>query len=312
MAKTLYISKALTIVAVAYEPEVLIATQKLPAIPVAQEAGQYFKYGKEAFRIDDAERANGAPAKEVTSYSTTTGTYTTKTYAYKDIVTDRDRANADAPVNPEMDTTKGLTGKIKTLREKKVADALFNVTTFASYTAALAAADKWSNYTESDPLDKIDEAKENVRKQIGIKANTMIIGIEVFNKLKRHPQLLDIYKHTQRGILTPELIAEAAQLKRVIVGEAIYDSAAEGATFTGTNIWGNYALICFINDPKTVKSLKVPNLGFIPYWKIYGKEIAKVKKYRVEDREGDWVEVEQAFDTIIAIADAGYLYSTVV
>ena len=215
----IHIDVALSNVAVAYKNSALIAGEVLPIIPVNKQSDKYFTFGKEAFRLFDDLRANGQAAKEVLSYSVGTGNYFCDPRALKDIVTDEDRNNADAPINQDIETTEALT-KMRLLRlEYEVGTTLFNATTFAGYTAALTGTARWDDYTNSDPCKDIEMAKASVHDNTGMEANTVAIGIDVWRKLKNHPDLMDRIKHSQKGILTTELVADLFGVDKVIVGE---------------------------------------------------------------------------------------------
>ena len=306
----LHIDVALTNVASAYKNDTLIADKVLPVIPVAKQSDKYYTFGKEAFRLFDDLRANGQESKEVLSYTVGTGNYFCDVHSLKDIVTDEDRANADAPIIPDTDTTEALTNMILLRREYAVASELFNTTTFSSYTSALSGTAKWSDYTNSDPIGDIETAKASVHDNTGRPANVVVMGIEVWRKLRQHPDLLDRVKYTQKGILTPDLVASLFEVDEVLIGGALYETAKEGQTSSFGKIWGNYVLTYYRAPGK--QTLKTPNLGIIPSWKIYGGKTYKVKKYRWEPRGGDMIEVESAYDVKVTMAAAGYLYSAVV
>jgi len=306
----IHIDVALTNVAVAYKNDNFIADRVLPVIPVGKQSDKYFVFGKEAFRLYDDLRANGQEAKEVLSYSVGTGNYFCDVHSLKDIVTDEDRANADAPISPDTDTTEGLTRMILLRREYDVASTLFNTSNFSGMTSALTGTDRWDDFTNSDPIKDVEDAKAAVHDKIGVEPNVVVMGIDVWRKLKQHPGIIDLVKYTQKGILTTDLVATLFEVDEVIVGGALYETSVEGQTSSLGKVWGKYCLVYYRAPGKA--TLKTPNLGIIPTWKIYGTKTAKVKKYRWEPKNGDYIEVEMAYDVKITASSAGYLYSTVV
>jgi len=308
----IHIDVALSNVAVAYENRALIAARVLPVIPVAKQSDKYYIFGKEAFNLYDDLRANGAEAKEVMSYSVGTGNYFCDPRALKDIITDQDRNNADFPIQPDTLTTEQLV-KMRLLRlEYIVGTTLFNTTTFAGYTSTLSGTNKWSDYDNSDPCSDIETARASVEDNTGVTPNVGVCGAEVWRKLKHHPDLLDRIKHVKVGSLSKEQVADLFELDELIVGGSMYNAAPEdtSSTFTPTKIWGNYFLTYYRAPGK--QTLKTPNMGIIPSWKLYGKKAYKVKKYRWEPRGGDMVEVESAYDVKITLAAAGYLHKDLV
>ena len=309
MHGTIHIDAALTNVAVQYKNDTFIADRILPVVPVTKQSDKWFIYGKEALRIYDDIRVKGAEAKEVVSWSVTSSdNYYCDVRALKDLIADEDRDNADVPLDPDINTTEGLVKMRLLRREYDVANYLFNTATFSGKTAAVTT--KWDDYTNSAPIRDIEAKKEIVHDAIGLEPNVVVIGYSVFKKLKHHPDMLERIKYTQKGVLTPALLADILDVDEVIVGGGLKESAVEGQTSSLTKMWGKYALIMY-RQPGA-NTLKVPALGFIPTWKLYGNKTYKVKKYRVEERNGDMVEVESAYDVILACSSAGYLLSAVI
>jgi len=293
----LHIDVALTNVSVGYKNAEFIGDQILPVVPVNKSSDIVRTYGKEAFRLDDDIRANGAESNRVVAYSVGTTSYSCQTHSLNDVVTDKDRANADKPINPDIDTTEGLTDKILLRREYDQGSYLFNTSTFSGTTTALSGT------------QHIDTYKDTIQNAIGREPNIVAIGYPVYVKLKNHPDILDRLKYTTKGVVTPELLAELFQVDKVLVGKSIYNSAREGQTASMSRIWGKYVLLAYVN-PKP--SLKSPTLGYTFQEKIYGGKGWKVKKWRREELEGDEIEVSTSYDVKLLCGDAGYLLSSVV
>ncbi len=306
----LYIDAALTNVAVAYKNTSYIASQILPAVTVGKQGGKVYKFGKDAFKLHSDVRAPGTRSIRVQSYSVASDTYFCDNHAMHDVVPQEDKDNADTAIDPESATTEGLTDLIQLGREKACADFLFNATTFAGYTAALAAADQWDNYAASDPTAKAEEAIELVRQKSGAKANTAIMGAQVYSKLRRHPVMLDMFKYTAGGVLNEAQVAEALGVDRILIGRAVYDSAKEGQAAVMADVWGKFCLFAYI-APRP--GLRQPSLGYQYLWNtgvngfaVYREELG------IMGGHGTAIEVMNYFDDIVHGADFGYLFSTVI
>ena len=307
---TIHIDAALTNYAVNYRNENFIADKVLPVIPVAKQSDKYFIFGKEAFQLYDDKRANGKESKEVVSWTVSNDNFFCDVHALSDLVSDEDRNNADAPIMPDMLTTDRLMQMIMLRREYSTASKLFNATTFAGYTTPLTGTDRWDDFANSDPIGDIEDAKGKVQGAVGFEANSMIIGVNVYRKLIQHPDLIARVKYVQKGVLTLADLKLLFQVENIYVGSALYRSTKEGQTETLSKVWGKMALVYY--QPKSTPDLKVPNIGFIPTWKIYGNKTALVEKYRINTRHGDLVDVQAAYDVVISLAASGYLYTTVV
>jgi hypothetical protein len=306
----IHVSTPLSNVAVAYRNANYIADRILPAVPVAKQADLYYNFNKEAFFLYDDIRGNRNPAKEVVSWSTGTNAFYCDKHSLKDVVTDDDRANADAVIDPETTTVEALTDMIKLRREYDVASALFSATTFSGYTAALSGTDQWSDLANSDPVGKLSDVKTLVRQEIGLVPNTLVIGDAVYQKLLQHPDIIERIKYSQLGVPTESLLATILGFNTLLVGSSLYNGAVEGQTVDLADIWGKYALACYIAPGNA--TLKTPTLGFLPTWKLNGGLTGEVKKYRDEAIAGDWIEVTMAYDIIVSCAPAGYLLSAAI
>lgn len=288
-----------------------IADTVLPKKMVAKESDKYFLfYQKDVIQVPTRDqRADGAPSSEI-SWDVTTGTYQCEAYALKDIVTKRARANADQPLDLDQDTTAILTERLMVGKEYRVAAKIFDTSGFTSYTSALGTADKWDSYTssDSDPLADVDAAKLSVLKYSQKYANTIIMGVEVFDKVKHHPLVIDRIKYnggpSVPAVVTEQALAQLFGVDKVLVGRAVYNSATEGQTVTPAYIWGKYVMVAYVDPAPKVKGM---TMGFQPT-----VQDMTVSTWYDDTRKGDLIEVEYIADEIIVNYGAGYLYSTVV
>lgn len=283
---------------------VWIADKILKPLPVAKESDVYYKYSlKEVISIPHQTlRGDGAEANEV-SWSVSTASYNCEEYALKDIVTDRARKNADAPLELDGDTTRYLTNLIMLDREKRVADAVFNGTTFTSYTATLTGNDQFSSLNTSDPAGVAETARESVMKNALQMPNTVIVGYEVHKYLIQHPQVLDRIKGgaTKNNMATirDAQLAEFFDVDNYYVGRAVYNGNNIGQTASASYVWGDYMMFAYIAPSPPRKGVTLGatlrSRGF------------QTKKWREEKRNGDMIEVGMIDDEVIITAGAGYL-----
>lgn len=298
-------------VSVAYRNTNYIADQILPVISVNKKSDTIAKYTKaDWFRDEARQRAPGAYPPEGDYGLDSAASYECINYSYAKVVADEVRENADAPIRPEIEAVEFATDKIMLSMERRVAAALFNATTFASYTATAAALTggggvAWSTYGTSTPLTDIDAMADLIRAQIARRPNTLVMGQTVWKTLRWHPDLLDSIKYTQTGVMTTDVLGRLVDIPRIFVGGSIYSATAEGASFSSSDIWGNYVLLCYVPDRPSLMS---PGLGYIVRW---GNREAQ--RYVLgEGRKATKFVVEEFTDEVILAADAGYLLTSVV
>ncbi len=309
--ETVHVDAALSNLALQYanDQQFFIADRALPPVTVTKESDKYAVYTQANwFTLPQTLRGDKGKIAEV-DWDVTWATYQSEEYALKDIVTDRARKNADLPLDLDIDTTEFLTHLILLDREVRVATAVFNATTFASYTSALAAADRWDAYTSADssPLEDVKTGKLSLMKYAQKAANTIIVGYEVFEALRLHPEIKDLIKYTYGATqdkINEELLAKCFDVDNFLVGRAIYNSANEGQTMTGAYVWGKFAMVCYVETPPPRKGV---TLGT-----TFRAQDFQVKKWRDEEAGGDWVAASLIDDEVIIAVPAGYLLSTVI
>lgn len=306
---TIHVSQPLSNVAVGYKNALHIWNQVMPLVPVDKESDLFYTFGREFLRHHGKIRANGGEAQRVTSYSASTTAYTCKEHSYKDIVTDRDADIADPVIDPEVRTTNSLTASVDLDIEADVADTVQASANYGANTSS--PTDKWDT-TDPDgtPVEDVDLALSTVGKIVGVKPNVMVIGKLVFDQLRRHPDLLEMFKYTSKGILnTPEL-AQAFNVEKLLVGEAIHVTSKPGqATITTDYLWGKNAALIYVPGAAAIDE---PAWGYVFMHKLFGGLTAKVKKWREEGLAGDMIEASRSYDPKVTGQLAGYLYTDVI
>lgn len=306
---TIHVDKFLTNVAIRHTNESYIGANVGPVITVAKQSDLIPSYGKEHFRLYDDEIVSTKATKEVDPFSLSNVTYFCQPRGMKTLITKEDRANADKPVDPEVDATVALKEIRLARRDFNVSAAAFNVTTFTNQTETLTASGdenaQWDDFTNSDPLKKIDAKIDIIRKAIGRKPNSVTMGAVVWKSLKRHPDLVHAYNATVGGRVTIQQFLDLFDsLKFVNVGDPVYQSSIEGqSTVTNTDLWGNFFLLHY----RGRNTLKSPNTIITFAWKIYGGNGMLTEKWMNNDPNGTYIKVSNAETTVVTSAESGYL-----
>lgn len=278
-------------------------------VPVDKETDTYYLFGREFLRHHGKIRANGGEAGRVLSYTASTDTYACKEHSYKDIVTDRDANLADPVVDPEVRTTNSLMSSVDLDIEADVADTVQAAANYGANTSTPAKL--WdADEPEGTPVEDVDLALSTVAKIVGVKPNTMIVGKLVHDQLRRHPDLLELYKYTSKGILNNDQIAEALGVKKYLVGEAIHITSKAGqSTITTDYLWGKNAALVYVPEAVMIDE---PSWGYVFAHKMFGGLTARVKKWREEAFDGVMVEAGRSYDVKVTGQLAGYLYANII
>lgn len=257
------VDKLLTNVSQAIVPQGLIANQILTKVSVDQTTGKIGKYGNGHLRIQANTKITGKaryPMIELVTRSS--DTYDVEENGLSDIVTKKDYLNVEDPFNAESDVVTALTTAMQLGREKALADVLTN-TSIITQNTTLSGNAQYNNLSHADsvPLEDARTAHGTIRDAIGMKANTLIVPGKVYDNLTFHVGVLDKlgYKDNRAGQLTQQELARAFEVDRVLVAEAVYNSAKEGQADSIAPVWGKDMIFAYIN-PTAGKYMKT--LGF--------------------------------------------------
>lgn len=290
-------------VSVAYKNAKYIAELILPIVGVKTKTGSFYKFDKSKFRKVPTLRGAGASAREVGYGLSKSTAYVSKDHALKELVPNEFKDEAESPLSPEMDASENVTERLLIEKEYDLAAYMANTGNLTNNTT-LAGTDQWSDYANSDPIDDVEVGIESVRSKIFLPANTLILGQQVYNKIKHHPDIIERVKYSGFGKVTADILAELFDVDRVIIGAAGRNTAVEGQTDSLDYIWGKHAWLAYIT-PRPAK-----NSVSFGYHFQYRKR--KSDKWYDEDREGTFVRVHDHYTREIITVDAAYLIKNAV
>lgn len=304
---------ALSNLAVMYTNREYIADAIMPVIKVTKKSDEFFKFKPETMfnlasvDVVGAESVPGRPAPQLDSV----GTYTCRDRALMDFISIDEELNADAPLEPRMDVTEILTNYLLLAREKRVADLVFASGNYGSNTAPLTGADRWDTST-ADPVAKILTA---LRTPL-VRPNTMVLGEEAYDALRTHPKILQyvLSRPATKAGATPlmvdqETLAAAFRLDKVLVGESIYNTAAEGAAASYSRIWGKSCALIRVESQPSRRRTQTFGYSF----RFGQMETTAVFEELPGRAGGTYIKVSHSDDDkIVGGSNVGYLYTTVV
>lgn len=298
----------LSTVAQGYKNSELVFPMLFPVVPVGQRGGKIIQFGREDFRLYNTARAPGAATKRIDIG------YSGASYALTDYSLE---GKVPFELMQEANAVPGIDlGRVAVMKVQNVIqlgneiNAATIATTAASYQAAnkttLAGTSQWSDQTSgvSNPSKDIQTAIEAVRASVGKRANTVVLGPKVWAALKTHPLIVDRIKYTGRDSITLDMLANLWDVKRVVVGDAIYEDAA-GAI---ADVWGKYVVVAY-TDISGVNDAGLPSYGYT--YRLSGYPLVEVP---YQDRNAkSWIyPVTDSLAPVAASINAGYLISAAV
>jgi hypothetical protein len=297
-----HISKPLSDFALRYvqDQKSFIADRVLPPLMVSKETDKYFTFDRGNWRVGDDLRAPGTRPNRTNPATLSNDTYSIDEHALYDIVPYRVIDEADSPLQPEQDCIVDITEQLLVNKEADVASTVFATSSCDSF-LSVPAASKWNYTTTTTPLLNIETGAAAVIRAIGKRPNKATIGYEVWSVLKNHADVLDRIKYTQKGVLTPDLVASCMDLDELLVGSAVYMSTAEGIASEATAfIWGKHMVLSYVNPRPAIKSMSHG------YQFIKKSGNVTVKRWDVKEEDGVWVEAGLFYDDKIVSTKCAY------
>jgi hypothetical protein len=328
-----HIDQALTNISVMYRNEAYVADSVFPTVPASKRSDKYFLYRKEDFMSPSGSSGSGAihslrrPGTEAAEvdYSVSTSTYFAEEYSYRGLVTDAESAAADNPLQPDIDQTVQLTERLMLDNEIAVAGIACKRANFpAANKVALTGGGtgtSWAQYgsANSVPFTDIKNGKLAVIKGIAREANAFLLGVDTARTLADHPNLKELVKYVHQDALTMSGLPKVLRGMTVIEGATQKNTAAEGASYSGANVWmaddGTSMALLFYRNPNP--SLRAVSLGytFEAPDDATGSRGYAVRRWREEKRKGSMIEVSFTRDWRLIAVDGsslalgGYLIS---
>ncbi|CAK0748831.1 putative Major capsid protein [Azospirillaceae bacterium] len=199
--------------------------------------------------------------------------YACHRYAYKIPVSDEELQISDKPLQPLRDAAKHIFNRLMIDQEILVSRLCCTAANYASgYQTTLttgANGTSWNKTsaagTGSDPLNNIRDARIKIEKNIMKQANTLAMSKRTMLHLADHDDLKSIYQYTDPNYIDRDGMHEHLKGLRVVTGDAVYDTAAEGASYTGDYIFGDLSQAAGSTDVAIVLYQQPGELGLYDF-----------------------------------------------
>jgi hypothetical protein len=294
----------LTTVAQGYRNAEFVGMELFPYVPVGQRGGKIITFGKEDFALYNTARSPGSNTKRI-QYGYAGSPYALESHSLEGLVPNELQEEASAV--PGIDLARGAIVKVQNIIGLRLEyQQAILATTPANYPAGnkvtLAGTSQWSD-PASDPVSDVETAKEAIRAKIGKRPNVVEVSAAVFAKLRQHPKIIERIKYTGRDSATPELLAQLFGVKKVVIGDAVFDN---NGTFA--DVWGKSVVVAY-TELGSVAEQGLPSFGYT--YRLGGYPLVEVP---YADRNAkSWVyPVTDEISPVIAGNTAGYLINAAV
>lgn len=288
--------------------EEFIGRQIIPVFRSTKKAASFSAITRETLLQDkNAERAAGSGYNRIHS-GAKDKSFDCPEYGLEHVVDDSERALYQTDFDADDVAAKVLSRSFWLQYEKRVATLIFNTTTWtgsALYTDNSSAP--WDT-AASDVIAHVAAAKEKVRVLTGMVPNALILTQAQLENLLRNDKV--IARFPGASIITEEMVRNSLGsifgLRKLIVGRAVRNSAIEGQTFSGTDVWtDDYAMVALVADEGA--PLSTPCVGRSILWVPDSPSDVVMEQYREEQVRGDVFRVRHSMDELVIDSSFGHL-----
>jgi hypothetical protein len=204
-------------------------------IPVMFQTGKFPVINRGDWFRDQVKTRPLGGEVELVTYGTTEGTYLCQEYGLGHRIDDRERAN-NAKRLPIDENARDILMLQHSIRRDRffavqaMATSVWGLdVTGVSGTPSTNQVKQW-NDAASTPYDDIEVQRERMFLATGFMPNVLVVGADVYNKLRRNPQLAGLAGSTAPEIVPDDLIRQYLGLDELLIARSVYNSALEGAT----------------------------------------------------------------------------------
>lgn len=290
-----------------------IAYTVLPILNTELAAGNFGRIPTEQLgKLNSVDRTASGGYNRI-NFTFTEDSYRTKEHGLEGVVDRNNAAMYARYFDAELATSKLVLNNVLSKAEKRVADAVFNTTTWTGAALKTTVGIPWATLATSTIVADVRAASQKVRDNCGRYANALIINRKVFRYLQDNAGIIDRITSSGAGApakssdITTAMLAQVFDIDRVIVADSCYDSANESVATVFTDIWSPaYAMVCVLaNDGDGIEQ---PSIGRTFHWAADGsKPGGLVETYYEENVRGDVVRVRHQTQEKIIYPETGHL-----
>lgn len=290
----------LTNIARSYPNSELIGDKVFPTVEVEKENAKIPQWDKSSFRVFNTRRAVNSGGNYIPPGSVSVIPVDLHEEELRSLIDTRE--NNCAELDLQVQRTREARDGVLLSAEVRCAGLIQNITRYpAAHSIVLSSPDDKFSSDRSDPRGVIADAKRTIRYKIGKLPNTLVMGYNVYSRLKEHPQIRNTFNLGEVNLnrsVTQQILQDEFEVERILVGNAV---CINPATDRFVDIWNDN--IALIYQPP-VPNKNVPAFGYSFRLKGY----PKVKKYwRDGSRKVMVVEYTDLLAHHIIGPEAGFL-----
>lgn len=290
-----------------------IAHRVFPKFEVDRAAGVFGRIPIEALLANRETRRSPGGAYARDDWEFTPDSFATVEHGAEEPVDDNEAETyRDYFVAEQVAAIRAMDAVLRNA-ERRVADALFNATTYASQKTGVS--NEWDDATNATPIDDVDAACEAVWSQCGLWPNCVVMNKHVFRNVRKCDQIIDLMKYQSKqdvraSQITPAALAAVFDVDMVLVGDGAKNTAAKGQAISIGKIWSDeYVSVCRVATSDDIREACV---GRTFFWPGDGAPFdGRVEEYREERVRGNVIRYRHQVQEKALHTEAAHLLENI-
>lgn len=303
-----YVSRPLSDLSLAYGNPMSVRHGPFPVKTVTKKRDSvYILQPENLRRVNTGPRAHLQPA-ERSHWTPVPHPFELDHHSLYDLIdVNHARYDMDDVLDPRSAMTMVMTGQLEISAERDARDKCFDAADFNSGFTATPGV-KW-DAQGGNAVEDINDAAISVLKGCGMMANSMLIAGDAWPKIISLADIVDRFKHTIAGDVTPMLFASVFEWldpANLFIGKMVENPNEEGATAENDFIWKTNVLVFH----RQAGMVNAPMNEALPigFGRSFEFERGRyVREYKVENPEADALYVGMDYDHNVTEKNAGYL-----
>lgn len=247
-----HVDRPLTNISVAFmQDENAFISTRHAVVPTDKKSNLYFTYDQNSFMRDQAEPRGPGTESAGSGYTVSNTSFNCQVYSLHKDVDEQTRLNTDDPLDAKRDAVKFITRQLMIRQERQfMTDVMAASTWTGSSTAGdITPSPTWDDPT-STPIEDVQVQQASILAKTGFLPNVFYLSFQVYQKLVRHPDVIDLIKYGASAgapaIANEEALAKIFGVEEVIVSKGVYATNAENATAAYSLMASKNALLLYV------------------------------------------------------------------
>lgn len=250
-----HVNRPLTNISVAFiqDADAFVSTRVGAVIPTDKKSNVYFTYTQNDWFRDEAQLRAPAMESAGSGYNVSNSPFTCEVYALHKDVDEQVRLNTDDPLDGKRDAIKFVTRKLLIRQEIQWMSDIFAASTWTGSTTNgdITPSTTWDDPT-STPIEDVQAQQASILINTGFLPNTFILAFQTYQKLIRHPDVIDLIKYGagpgNPAIANEETLAKVFGVDQVVVSKAVKATNQENDTAAYALMASKNALLAYVAD----------------------------------------------------------------